>query len=519
MSSDLIVIGAGPAGLACAVTAADAGIAVALVDANLRPGGQFWRHGAAHVPSAHGHGHHGWRTFTRLRARLAHHVGTGRIAVLPATHAWMIEPIAGAGGPAGFRVHVTPSADASAARTPGGPGPGSTRALEARQLAVCTGAYDRQLPIPGWDLPGVLAAGGAQAFVKTTGTAPGRRAVVAGTGPFLLPVAAGLADAGARVLAVCEAHDPRRWLPHAHRLAAAPEKLLEGAQYAAAFARRRVPYRPRTAVTRALGRDRLEAVEIARVDARGAVLPGTARRIDCDLLALGWGFTPLLELPLSLGAATRLDADSSLVLEVDDAGRTSVPGLLAAGETTGVGGAALALAEGLRIGRTAAGRPVPAGSARRIGRLRAVAGAMHRAHPLPEAWPDLLEEDTVVCRCEEVGAGEILAARRDLEGRDIRSAKSFTRAGMGWCQGRECALAVGCLTAEGGRPGADALAAASRRPLSVPVTLGALATLGQPEGPADASAGAPAPDRTPPVRPAPTTGPAAAGLPDREDTA
>jgi hypothetical protein len=277
---------------------------------------------------------------------------------------------------------------------------------------------------------------------------------------------------------VCEANTPSRWLAHAHRAVRSPEKGLEGAGYAAAFARHRIPYRLRTVVTRAHGGDRLEAVTTCRLDGEGAVIPGSERRIDCDLLALGWGFTPLLELPLSLGVATRVDRDGSLVCAVDAAGRTSVPGVFAAGETTGVGGAALAVAEGRRLGLVAAGRPVPAPIGRVIRRLDAFAHGMHAAYPVPPSWTEHLDDDTLVCRCEEVPLAAVRASHEDLAAEDPRSVKSFTRAGMGWCQGRECGFAVSCLTSlDPTAPGLVSLSSAGRRPLSTPVSLGALAAL------------------------------------------
>jgi thioredoxin reductase/bacterioferritin-associated ferredoxin len=470
----LAVIGAGPAGLAAAVTAARAGGRVLLVDAGVRPGGQFWRHGGSGSASARGEGHHDWRTFTRLQDALDELRKAGRVTYLPGTHVWMVRP-----GPAGgFLLYTVPTADASAARSAGGD-LGSV-VHTCTQLAICAGAYDRQLPIPGWDLPGVMAAGGIQAFIKTNGFAPGTRAVVGGTGPFLMPVAAGLAHAGAQVAAVCEANSPTRWLPYAHRAIRAPEKGLEGAGYAATFARHRIPYRLRTRVVRALGEDRLEAVVIARVDARGGVVAGSERRIDCDLLGLGWGFTPLLELPVSLGADTHVDADGSLVVTADGAGRTSVPGLWSAGETTGVGGAALAVAEGQVLGEAVASADVAPSPAlrRRTTRLRAFATGMHQAYPVPEAWQETVEQDTLVCRCEEVTAGQIREAATELGAQDVRSTKSFTRAGMGWCQGRECAFAVSCMTSpDPTRPDPEALRAGTPRPMSSPVRLGALAAL------------------------------------------
>ena len=377
---------------------------------------------------------------------------------------------------AGFTLGTTAAVDAGASRTPAG------ETVTAARLVLCPGGYDRQLPVPGWDLPGVMAAGGIQAFIKANGALPGRRFIVAGTGPFLLPVAANIAEAGGRVVAVLESSSPAAWLPHLPAAAGVPGKALEGAGYAAVFARHRIPYRTRSVVTEVLGGDRAAAVRTARVDTRGRVRPGTDRLYDSvDVVGFGWGFTPQLELPLSLGARTRVDADGSLVATVDDRQESSVPGLFLAGEVTGVGGAGLAVLEGLAAGAAAAGGSgpsLPPRSAARAARYRRFAQAMHRAHPVPAAWAEWLTPETTVCRCEEVSAGQIAEARESLGAADSRSVKSFTRAGMGWCQGRVCGFAASCLSAgDGAQPSEASLAASAKRPLAAPVSLGELSEL------------------------------------------
>ena len=174
---------------------------------------------------------------------------------------------------------------------------------------------------------------------------------------------------------------------------------------------------------------------------------------------LGWGFTPSLELVLAAGADTRLDVDGSLVAEVDDGQRSSQPGVYVAGEATGVGGAHLAVQEGELAALTAAEdaglAPNPhtirraTGLRRGIRRGRTFARAMHLAHPVPSGWLEWLDDDTTVCRCEEVTAGNIRHAREDLGADDQRTVKLLARPGMGWCQGRVCGYAT--HVGDGGR--------------------------------------------------------------------
>lgn len=223
--------------------------------------------------------------------------------------------------------------------------------VHADAVLLATGGYEKVLPFPGWTLPGVVTAGGAQAMLKGGLVLPGRTAVVAGTGPLLLPVATGLAAAGAEVAALVESADPKAFLRRGGRFAAYPAKIAEGAQYAAELLRHRVKTFVHHTVVEAHGGDRLDAVTVAALDADGRVRPGTERRIPCDTLAIGHGMLPHTDLAEALGC--RIDG---LDVHVDDEQRTDVPGVWAAGETTGIGGAALSLAEGHIAGRSIAAR-------------------------------------------------------------------------------------------------------------------------------------------------------------------
>lgn len=447
MRTDLAVIGAGPAGLAAALAAERRGLRVALVDAAPEPGGQFYRQPApalrAERPQAL---HHQWRTWTRLRDRLA----TSSVRLLTEHHVWRVERT-----PEALIVHALL-----------GPEQEEPAEVRARAVLLATGGYETVLPFPGWTLPGVLTAGGAQAMLKGGLVVPGRTAVVAGTGPLLLPVATGLAAAGVRVGALVESAGPGRMLRHAGPLAG---KLPEGAGCAARLLRHRVPVLARHTVLRAHGEEQLTGVTVAALDARGRVRPGTERRLPCDTLAVSHGMLPHTDLAETLGC--RLDG---LTVAVDAEQRTDVPGVWAAGEATGVGGARLALAEGHIAGRSIAARlrdATPdqgqwAPAARVRARLRASAGALDAVFAPPAGWAERVTDDTVVCRCEEVTAGAVRAGLA-LGAGDARTVKLLTRAGMGWCQGRMCAPAVAGLTGCEPTP--------SRRPFARPVPLGVLA--------------------------------------------
>ncbi len=465
--ADLAVIGAGPAGLAGAITAADGGCRVIVLDLGQRPGGQYWRHPPASLGGGPTPFHHGWRTFAPLLRRFEAHQRAGRIDYLPETAVWRLE-----------RDDLLTVRAMTGERRP------EACTVRARTALVATGAFDRQVPFRGWTLPGVMAVGGAQSLLKNSGVAPGRRVVVAGTGPFLLSAAEGLLRAGAEVAAVVEANPPAVYARGLRTVAAVPEKLAEAAGYALALARHRVPYLVGRAVVEAHGAQRLDGVTIRRV--RGDwTTHGAARRIACDTLAVGFGFVPQLELLLQSGCETRVDRSGTLVAVVDGRQQTRVTDVYAAGEPTGVGGAELALAEGTLAGdaiatRLGHGAPLDASArqaaVRRRSRLRAFAELLAAAHPVPPGWRTWCDEATVVCRCEEVTIAQVAEAVA-LGAEDPRAVKLLARPGMGWCQGRICGAAVATLTGElGGRaPGEPELTSLARRSFAHPVPLEVLA--------------------------------------------
>lgn len=461
-SYDVLVVGAGPAGLAAAAAASNAGVRVVVVDAAQRPGGQYWRQaGGPGVEArlAGLHLHHELATFERLVA------GLDRCTVLAGHWVWAITR-----DEQGVIAHLVERSD----------GTETAREVRARKVVLAPGAYDRQIPFPGWDLPGVMTAGGAQALLKGHGVAAGPRVLVAGTGPFLLPVAAGLAEAGARVIGIHEANAVRNWLRHPGTMLRNAAKLTEGVGYARALARHRVSVHSRSTVIEAHGGDQLEAVTLAKVDSDGQVVPGSEHRIAVDVLAVGWGFTPQLELPLALGCATHLDVDGSHVVTVDDHQRTTIDGVWVAGEACGIGGVALSVVEGAVAGASAAGVAPERASLRQRKALRQFAIAMHRTHPVPSGWLARVTSDTLVCRCEEVTAGDLHAAVDDLGADSARSAKLLARVGLGWCQGRVCGYAASCLIAD--RAGAEPSIPMANRPIASPITLGALAEVESRDG-------------------------------------
>ncbi len=391
---DVAVVGAGPAGIAAACRAAEAGARTLVLDENPAPGGQIHRHLPGEpAPEA-------------ARPWLDRLAASGAVLRSGAS---VVDAVAS--GP-GFRV---------LAET----GDGSVLSARARALVLATGARELFLPFPGWTLPGVMGAGGAQAMKKMGADFGGRRAVVAGSGPLLFPVAASLAAAGADVALVAEQAGASSLLRFGAALLGDPGRIAEAARHRAGFFP--TPYRSGTWIAGAEGNERLERVVLT--DGRDRF------RIDCDLAAVGYGLVPNVELARLVGCAVRRGA-----VAVDAAQSTSLAGVFAAGEPCGVAGLEVALAEGQIAGLSAARAAASGAEQRRLcaarDRGRRIASVMGRVfRPRPELAA-AVRADTIVCRCEDVRLAALAACA------SAREAKLATRAGMGPCQGRVCAPAI-----------------------------------------------------------------------------
>jgi len=454
----VLVIGGGPAGMAAARAARRGGRRVVLVEASDDLGGQYWRHLPAERPAAREDLlHHGWHWFRRMRDDLLRDPGCD---VVLGGHVWSVDRRDGRPP----LVHVLVGAPDGAGRLP--------RAYEPTALVLATGAHERTLPFPGWDLPGVFTAGAAQALAKGERIAVGRRVLVAGSGPFLLPVASSLVRTGALVAGVLEAAGPgqlaRGWGSRPWRLLAAQAKAGELAGYVRDLAAYRIPYRTAAAVVAAHGTDRVEAVTVARLTPDWRPVPGSERRIVVDAVCAGHGFVPRTELAIAAGCALRADGS----VRVDDGQRSSVPGVLIAGELTGIGGVDLAVAEGLVAGSVAAGRTPPPAAVRGRAVFREFAARLAAAHAIRPGWQSWVDDRTVVCRCEDVTAGELRSVAALTGSRGLRSLKLTTRAALGLCQGRTCGRSMEEILGPAGLLDAGRTA---HRPLAIPLRLGELA--------------------------------------------
>ncbi|HUZ63571.1 MAG TPA: FAD-dependent oxidoreductase [Acetobacteraceae bacterium] len=431
--SDVAIIGAGPAGTRAAEVLVRAGLRPVVIDEAPDNGGRIYQR----PPGGFTRSAKTLYGFEAAKARALHAAFDAlrpHVDFRPDTLVWNIRP---------HRLFTMRAGD--------------TGEIPFDQALLCTGAMDRVIPLPGWTLPGVTSLGGSQVALKAQGCAIGRRVAFLGTGPLLWLVAYQYAKAGAIVAAVIDT------TPFATKLRATPALLrgratfAKGLYYIAWLRAHRVPI--------------LEGATPLAIEGDGAVRALRIRtrrgeqQIACDAVALGWGLKPetqladLADVPFAFDPAQR-----GFLPKRDATGATPIPGIFLAGDGAQIGGADVAELAGARSAwAILAARNLPLDHAE-IARLDAALArhaafrvALDRAFPFPASLAVAMPDETVLCRCESITAGEMRAAARadaTLPAPEVNRAKALTRIGMGRCQGRLC-----------GPPAAEILAATLACPL------------------------------------------------------
>ena len=454
---DLIVVGAGPAGLSAAVLASEHGLSVLLLDEQGAPGGQIYRnieHNTANDPETcailgpeYIHG-----------ASLAAACRQSSVTYTPDATVWRIDPNGA----------VTYSTD------------GAARTARARRVILATGAMERPVPIPGWTLPGVMTAGAAQTLLKSSAILPAGRDVVAGASPLAMLVSQQLIAAGANVAALLETTRKRDYIGNALSLPQAlsgQEYLRRGLAMRRAIRASGVPIHSGVTGLEAHGAGRVSSVR-CRAD-------GNRIAIDIDTLLLHDGVVPNVQATRQLGCIHEWNERQRYWRPLrDEWGASSIDVIAVAGDGAGISGARAAefygrlaaLDAAHRLGRISrddrdsAARPIRSAMRPHLAIRPLLDGVFAPSFTTPDA------DDTIICRCEEVTAGDIRAAVSQ-GAMGPNQLKAFTRCGMGPCQGRNCGLTAAELIAESQGVTVPEVGYFRLRPPIKPVTLGELAAM------------------------------------------
>lgn len=450
----LAIVGAGPAGLAAAIEAAELGLPAALIDMYGRPGGQYFKQLPIQFESTASHR----EDYSVTEGEnLLSGLDTAGTRVLSDTVVWGVFPKEE--GPGYILCLYGPETTA--------------RRIEAEKVILAPGAYDRPVPFPGWTLPGVMTAGAAQVLVKSQRVLPGERVLLSGTGPLQLAVASQLINGGADVVAILDANlFPWSGWRHAGCVWGQWQRLREGWAYWRTIRRAGTSLRWGRTVLRAEGDGQVEQAVIGPADG------GSSETLAVDTICLGHGFVPAVQLPAQAGCELQYRSEAGChVPRRDEWLQTSLPGLFVAGDGAGIGGKDVALWEGRLAAMAAAAQVGHAVDAtqietarREVRRQKRFADVLETLFPFPPGQWDLITDDTVLCRCEEITLGEVRQVLAD--GATTPTAvKSLTRAGMGRCQGRMCYGAVANVVAQQTGQPLETVGTLTPRPPVVPVPL------------------------------------------------
>jgi glycine/D-amino acid oxidase-like deaminating enzyme len=452
LDSEVLIVGAGPGGMSAAVTLAEAGKKVIVIDERPAAGGQYFKQRIPAVEPA-------------AAEDKQYRDGAEMIERLQDSDAQFIH---GATVWGAFRNASEELEICATART-------HSYRINTATMIVATGAYESVPPFPGWTLPGVMTTGAVQNLVRAYRVAPAQRVLIAGNGPLNLQLACELIDAGIDVVAVAEsapAPIPDRLFAAAGVFLNSPRLCLQGMGFLRTLRRRKVPLHYGHHIRRAAGDDTVSSGTIAKLDRRGQLVEGSDKTFDVDTICLGYRLQPNGEILRTLGCRQCVQSPGVLVPERDEVGQTSIPGVYAIGDGAALGGAQVAIVEGQLTAAAILKRPGASDVRRLLRRHRSFQRSLWSMYRAADAAA--LTPDTLVCRCESVRL-DTLQSLIESGVHDLGKLKRLSRAGMGPCQGRYCQQTIARLISDrtGSAPGATELFA-PRTPVK-PVTIAAIA--------------------------------------------
>lgn len=424
---DLIIIGAGPGGLAAAVTADSLGLNTLVVDEQPEPGGQIYR------------------SMERSRRENAHVLGKDYFAGRPLVEAFRASGVTYM--PSTTVLNIANDFDVDLVSA------GMTQRVRGRRMLLSIGAAERPVPMKNWTLPGVMGAAAADILFKSADMVPDEPVVLAGSGPLLLLAACHLVDNGVEIAAMVETAGVKDYIRATPFLPGALLRcsyLLKGMQMRWKVKRAGVPLYIGCRDLEVMGRERAEGL---RFTCRGKPMEIAAKTV-----LLHEGVVPNLRLSQSLNCEHEWYEPQRYWKPVLDIwGQTSVEGVSVAGDASGIGGGPMAVITGHlaaidgahkldKISKAERDR-LAAEHRKNLNKERSIRPFLDHVFPPNRQTLNPADDEVMVCRCEEITAGQIRQAIAQ-GARHPAQIKGRTRAGMGPCQGRMCAATIAEMIAD-----------------------------------------------------------------------
>ncbi|RPE66524.1 thioredoxin reductase [Pacificibacter maritimus] len=442
---DIAIVGAGPAGGNAALTAAQSGLRVVLLDEQPAAGGQVWRGKSPSILSAP------MTPETKAGNDLRHAIDQSQINHMSGTRVWDIRRD-------GDKWSLQILCDAQSLQ------------ITATSVILATGAREYVQPVTGWTTPGVIGLAGATALFKQSLSLPGDKTVVSGTGPLVFFVASEIRRLGGTVAAIVTPNTRADWARALPSMLQHPKLLARGGVWMADLMLAGVPILWGHAVSKVCGDDHVTSVQTQALesDKQGPIF-------EADSLCLGHGLIPQIEAAQMLGVPIHHDpALGGWVPDVSPDGVTPVKNLYLCGDGCGIRGALAAGLQGTLTGARVArdlGKTAPAPSIRAWQRAAGFGKAMTGLSIVKPKLEALTSDDTILCRCESLKRSDI-RAEITTGAKSTNAVKSGRRAGMGPCGGKYCQTVIAALIAkETGKP-IGAIPPSTPRPPLRPVPLG-----------------------------------------------
>jgi thioredoxin reductase len=428
---DAVIVGMGPAGMAAATELANLGVTTAVIDENPAPGGQIYRQPSPEFtitdPGFTGVGHkRGHRLIEDFR------MCQDKLTVFSEAYIWGVFK--------GEGLAVTCN--------------GKTSLIGFKKLLLAEGAMERSIPFPGWTLPGIMMLGGLQRLIVHERILPGKTYLLAGNSPLLLPVAASILKAGGKIVSLCYPEPIWHYSKLIRPLMRKPSLAMEILDYYFQTLKDSVRTLSPYAVVNASGENRVESVTVAKVDDNWRPMAGTEKQFQVDAVGISYGFLPCARLARLCDCEHIYDHElMHWKPRIDPFMQTNRTGIYVAGDSAGIGGADLAEVEGriaavhiaAELGFISDGEHDRQEKAlfKKRKRIESYVRVFNSVFAPKTGLYKAIDEETTVCRCEQVTAGEVLEGIRNGY-RNINEIKR-TRFGMGLCQGRVCESIVSQL--------------------------------------------------------------------------